>query len=65
LNGLGSHNPNVPAPQPALSFLSGGQAVKMSYDGEGEPLVMIMEEDGAVFKCDIRTQTPDTVSSKA
>ncbi len=60
MNGMNPHS-TAPGPPPAISFSTGGHAVKMTYDGEGEPLMMIMEEDGVVFKCSIRTQTPDTV----
>uniref|UniRef100_F1LDQ1 Cell cycle checkpoint protein RAD1 n=2 Tax=Ascaris suum TaxID=6253 RepID=F1LDQ1_ASCSU len=36
-------------------------ALKMTYSGYGEPLKVMLEKDGIVVKCVIRTQNPDVV----
>lgn len=33
----------------------------MYYDGQGEPLVICMEDEGIVFNCAINTQIPSPV----
>ncbi|MCP9265975.1 Cell cycle checkpoint protein RAD1 [Dirofilaria immitis] len=35
--------------------------VKMTYDGYGEPLKLMLEKDGIVARCLIKTQDPDIV----
>ena len=37
-------------------------ALKITYDGHGEPLRLLLEKDGIVVKCMIKTQNPDMVS---
>ncbi|VDM42261.1 unnamed protein product [Toxocara canis] len=46
-----------------LSVFGAGMstALKMTYDGHGEPLKVMLEKDGIVVKCIIRTQNPDVV----
>lgn len=36
--------------------------LKMTYDGYGEPLKVMLEKDGIVARCLIKTQNPDVVS---
>uniref|UniRef100_A0A158R4U6 Cell cycle checkpoint protein RAD1 n=1 Tax=Syphacia muris TaxID=451379 RepID=A0A158R4U6_9BILA len=47
----------------SLSVFGSGNnvALKMTYDGEGEPLKIMLEKDGIVVKCIIRTQNPDVI----
>lgn len=41
--------------------VSSNTALKMTYDGHGEPLKVLLEKDGIVVKCVIKTQNPDVV----
>lgn len=42
-------------------FGTGNVAMKMTYGGHGEPLKVMLEKDGVVVKCIIRTQNPDVI----
>ncbi|VDD85882.1 unnamed protein product [Enterobius vermicularis] len=46
-----------------LSVLGTGNnvALKITYDGHGEPLRLLLEKDGIVVKCMIKTQNPDMI----
>ena len=39
----------------------GSTALKMQHNGYGTPLVLTLEEDGAVTDCSIKTQEPDEI----
>ncbi|VDK50007.1 unnamed protein product [Anisakis simplex] len=47
----------------ALSVFGAGvsTALKMTYNGYGEPLKVMLEKDGIVVRCVIRTQNPDAI----
>lgn len=40
---------------------SSSTSMKMTYDGFGEPVKLILEEEGTVVKCSVVTQTPEPV----
>ncbi|ORY37884.1 Rad1/Rec1/Rad17 [Leucosporidium creatinivorum] len=40
-------------------------SMRMSYSGEGEPLVLLLEESGIVTRCEITTYEPDTLMDLA
>nr|CDJ88107.1 Repair protein Rad1 Rec1 domain containing protein [Haemonchus contortus] len=40
---------------------SSGATLKMTYDGAGEPVVIILEEDGIVFDINVKTLTTEEV----
>lgn len=42
-------------------FAGNNTAMRMYYDGLGEPLVIRMEDEGIVFNCEISTQIPSQV----
>lgn len=45
-------------------FASNSTALRMYYEGEGEPLIICMEDEGIVFNCAINTQIPSPVFLK-